>query len=317
MADENKQAPWNNWFHTLNAGHELSGRIWSRTAGDFIHPDKLADEIAAGAYILLGEIHDNADHHRLQAWIIDQVARRGRKPAIVMEMIDSSQDEALALYLNNKEATAAGLGPAIGWEESSWPDWKIYQPIADALFAAGLSIASANAPRKTIKMIGRKGLTSIDGEILKAMKLDKPLEEGLEADLRRQIVEAHCNLLPASAAGPMVSVQRYRDALFASQMMKAGKEHGAVLIGGGGHVRSDRGVPYYLRRHEENAVIKTVIFAELRDNASKAEEYGPVGPDGKLAADYIWFTPRAERPDPCEGLKKHLNKKRETKAKKP
>lgn len=317
FAAPDTQPEWKGWTHSLSAGHQLNGKIWSSQSGGFISPDKMADDLAAGVYVLLGEVHDNGDHHRLQAWVIEQLARRGRKPAIVMEMIDSGQDAALKAYMSAETADAAGLGAALGWDKSGWPAWQMYQPIAKAVFAAGLDLYSANAPRKTIRQIGRKGLGVLAADRVKGLKLETPLEEVLEADLRLQIVEAHCNLLPASAAGPMVNVQRFRDALFAARLVKAAKERGAVFIGGGGHVRADRAVPYYLRRHQPDAVIKTVIFAELNDEQVAAADYGPKGPDGKLAADYIWFTPRAERPDPCEGLKKHLNKKRETKAKKP
>ncbi len=311
------EQPWQNWSNSLGAKHKLSGRIWSAQRGGFVEPDMMADDLAAGTYVLLGEIHDNADHHRLQAWVIDQLARRGRKPAIVMEMIDVGQDKALKAYMGSDKPDAAGLGAALGWASSGWPAWELYQPIAAALFKAGLALDWANDTREMIRKIGREGFSALKPERIKALKLDQNLPDALEADLRSQIVAAHCNLLPASAAGPMVNVQRYRDALFAERMMLAGQKGGAVLIAGGGHVRADRAVPYYLKAQDGKAVIKTLILAETIADRDKPEDYGPRTPDGTLAADYIWFTPRAERPDPCEGLKKHLNKKRETKAKKP
>ena len=51
----------------------------------------MADIAAARDFVLLGEKHDNPDHHRLQAWMIDALVARGRRPAIAMEMLDAEQ----------------------------------------------------------------------------------------------------------------------------------------------------------------------------------------------------------------------------------
>ncbi len=300
---------WQKWILEKNTGHQLAGRIWSVADEDFISPGKMADRLAAKKYVLLGEIHDNADHHVLQAWVIAQLARRGRKPAIVMEMISSDQDEALDAYLKRKDANAAGLGKAIGWEKSGWPQWLMYQPIAEQAFANDLPIYSANLPRADIREIGKKGFGFFKKDRQKELLLNEPLGEMLEADLRLSIVEGHCNMLPAAATGPMVNVQRVRDALFADKMLATGGKDGAVLIAGSGHVRSDRAVPWYLERREPGASIGVLVLMEASEDKKEIADYAPKFPDGRIAADYIWFTPMAERDDPCEGLKKHMMKK--------
>ncbi len=303
--------PWESFVESKNAGSALTGRIWSVHEKKFILPPELADQLAGAQYLLLGETHDNKDHHRLQAWVISQIARRGRKPAIVMEMMDTSQDKAFAAYQEKKGHDAAGLGAAIGWKKSGWPDWSMYQPIAAAAFASDLKIVSANFPRKFIRKIGKEGLGVLKKERRKALLLDVPLDEAMEADLRKMIVESHCNLLPAAATGPMVNVQRLRDAAFADAMIRAGEKTGAVLITGGEHARTDRGVPWYLARRQKDVPVSSLIMVEVRPENKTVNDYNPRSPDGRIAADYLWFTPMAERPDPCEGLKKHLMKKRE------
>ncbi len=307
-------APWAKWILGKNAGHELAGRIWSVGDGAFIPPAKMADQLAGRKYVLLGETHDNADHHALQAWVIAQLARRGKKPAIVMEMINSDQDKALGAYMNKKDADAAGLGAAIGWAKSGWPEWSMYQPIAEAAFANDLPIYSANLPRADIRAIGKKGFGFFKDERREALLLNEPLGEELEADLRLSIVEGHCNMLPAAATGPMVNVQRVRDALFTDKMLGVGGKSGAVLIAGSGHVRSDRAVPWYLARREPGASIGVLVLMEASEDKGEIADYAPKFPDGKIAADYIWFTPMAEREDPCEGLEKYMMKKREKKS---
>ncbi|MFQ5626157.1 MAG: ChaN family lipoprotein, partial [Methyloligellaceae bacterium] len=119
-------APWRNWQTSLQAGHALAGKIWSARERRFVTPRWLADALAEAKFVLIGETHDNADHHRLQAWLIDQIAtgrKPARKPAVVMEMISLDQSNTLAAYLARPDANASGLGPALGWAKRGWPAW--------------------------------------------------------------------------------------------------------------------------------------------------------------------------------------------------
>lgn len=310
-ADPSSIKPWESFVESKHADHALAGRIWSVMDGAFITPSELADKLAGAHYLLLGETHDNKDHHRLQGWVISQVTRRGRNPVVVMEMIDSGQDKALGVYLDKKGRDAAGLGAAIGWKKTGWPDWSMYQPIAEAAFISDLKIYSGNVPREFVRSVGMKGLGILKKERRTALFLDEALDEAMEADLRKMIVESHCNLLPATATGPMVNVQRLRDAVFADKVIAAGEKSGAVLIAGGEHVRKDRAVPWYLARRDKGMPVASLIMMEVHPDEKTVEDYGPRSPDGRLATDFLWFTPMAERSDPCEGLKKHLMKKRE------
>ena len=47
---------------------------------------------------------------------------------------------------------------------------------------------------------------------------------------------------------------------------------------------------------------------EVEAETKVAEDLVPMAPDGKPAVDYVWFTPRAEREDQCEKLRKHFGK---------
>ena len=83
------------------------------------------------------------------------------------------------------------------------------------------------------------------------------------------------------------------------------ERHGsAILIAGNGHVRSDRGVPWHLRRRAPDARIVSVVLVEVEDGRMDPTGYLPRDPEGRPAADLAIFTPRAERGDPCESLRK-------------
>ena len=47
-----------------------------------------------------------------------------------------------------------------------------------------------------------------------------------------------------------------------------------------------------------------VLLVEVEDGRTDPADYVPRDPDGRPAADLMIFTPRAERGDPCESLRK-------------
>jgi uncharacterized iron-regulated protein len=82
-------------------------------------------------------------------------------------------------------------------------------------------------------------------------------------------------------------------------MLSSGAADGAVLIAGAGHVRRDRGVPYYLAQEQPQASLVTVALQEVARDLSEPVAYGwHVG-----AFDYVWFTPRASDEDPCAAFR--------------
>ena len=300
-------APWRDWQTSAHAGDALAGKIWSVREKRFVAPAALTDALAKADFVLIGEVHDNPDHHRLQAWLIDEIAK-DRKPAIVMEMISLDQEPALQAYMASPGSDAAGLGAALDWGESGWPDWPNYQPIAEAVFRAGLALLPGDPSRTTIRSVSSGGFDSLAPGERTRLALDGPLPGKLAAALDEDIRESHCDLLPEAALGPMAQVQRFRDAALAGALAEAGGEGGAILITGNGHVRTDRGVPWYLARRAPETSMSSVMLLELDEGENSVAGLTVAGPDGEPAADYFWFTPRAEREDQCEKLRQRLQK---------
>jgi uncharacterized iron-regulated protein len=51
------------WESPAERAHPLVGRIWDVKAGAFIGEDVLVARLVASRFVLLGERHDNPDHH--------------------------------------------------------------------------------------------------------------------------------------------------------------------------------------------------------------------------------------------------------------
>src|SRR5258706_661680 len=73
------------WKSTFGRNHPLTGRIWDVSAGGFIDRQNLVTRLARADFILLGERHDNPDHHLLQAEELRSLTTVGRLPAMGFE----------------------------------------------------------------------------------------------------------------------------------------------------------------------------------------------------------------------------------------
>jgi len=308
LAPAHAAEPWTDWQTPLHADSELAGLVWDVRAGAAITPDELIDRLAAARFVLVGEVHDNPDHHRLQGWIISRLAENGASPTVVMEMIARDQAQTLREYLAEADASAQGLGPALNWSESGWPAWRFYQPIAEAAFDAGLTIEAGNPPSDLTRETAQNGFDSLAAARKAELTLDEPLSPALAESLSDELYEGHCQMVAREKLAPMAKIQRLRDAFMADGMLAPGSDK-AVLIAGNGHVRADRGVPWYLRRRAPDSGLAVVMPMELHEAGVAPADYAETGPDGAPLADFLWLTPRAERPDPCEQMRQMFEKR--------
>ena len=292
-------APAEAWLTKLDADNALVGKLWDVKAGAFVEPALAVARLVKARFVLLGERHDNPDHHRLQARVVEQLTAAGRRPALVFEMLEVSQQLAVDQYLARPDATAAGFGAALGWEHTSWPAFSEYQPIFTAALARKLRIFAGNVAQADARALVKQGMSALPAERVQELRLADAFPAPLEAALEEELRASHCGQLPEQYLAPMALAQHARDAQMAKVLSGAGAQDGAVLISGGGHARLDRGVPYYLALDAPQATVASLDFREVRhadiDAAAYAAEEGPF--------DYVWFTPRHTDDDPCAGFK--------------
>jgi uncharacterized iron-regulated protein len=296
------------WESTVRRDHPLVGRIWHVSRGRFVAEPAMLARLARSRYVLLGEKHDNPDHHRLQARVVEALAGAGRRPAVVFEMFTVAQAPALARHLAERPRDAAGIAEAVNWKASGWPSWTMYEPIARAALGAGAPIVAANFDAAEVRALRRDGTAALDPAFAARYALDAPPAAAVERAMADEIRQAHCGHAPDRILPGMIAVQRARDARFADAMLGAAGD-GAVLIAGAGHVRNDRGVPDFLRRAAPDARVATVGFVEVEASRTDPPDYGARF-GGRLPFDYAWFTPATTDEDPCEKFRRSLERLR-------
>jgi len=289
------------WESPVAREHPLVGRIWDVTAGAFISEETLTARLAGSRFVLLGERHDNPDHHLLQAKLVRALTEAGRRPAVGFEMLSTDDAAAVARHLARSPKDATGLGDAVNWSRSGWPEWRFYQPIAQAALDANLTILATNLSRAATDAVRRNGLTGLGPTLATQLRLAEPSPETRSA-MARELRDSHCGHATEGIVDRMVDIQWARDARMAASLAR-GQRDGAVLITGVGHARRDRGVPAHLARHIPDAKIASLAFLEVDPAATKPADYAARFGGEPLPFDYVWFTPKIDDADPCEKFK--------------
>lgn len=262
-----------------------------------------------GAVVVMGEMHDNPDHHRIRALLAG--AMRGPSKAaqgVVFEQLDADKADALSAFNASSTATTdiptlADFKRAVAWDASDWSRYN-YDPLFQTALDNKLPIYAGDVTREMIMKTAKGGETKLPEDERRRLGLTTPLGAKLDDASLTEIEGSHCGMMPKAAFTGMAFAQRYRDAHLADVTLKAADSNGAaILFAGNGHTRTDRGVPWYIRQRAPDRKVVAVMLVEVEAGNTDPEAYVPRDPDGKAAADYIVFTPSFDRPDPCEQMK--------------
>jgi uncharacterized iron-regulated protein len=277
--------------------------------------------IREGGVVLLGEVHDNPQHHLVREdilwprWDVG-VSTGGLRAGAVFEHIRADQKPSLERFYDQATHsrglwTAVDLLKELGWQDSAWPSAAMFEPLFAGALWAKMPILPGDAAHGRMKALARGDHSGLTEAELALIKVGEDIPQPLVDALNEELVASHCGLMPASAFGSMNIAQRFRDAHLARALIDAAGANGAAfLLAGNGHVRTDRGVPWYVRRMAPQRKAVAVTLLEAQPGEHGAASYLPRDPDGKVATDYALFTPRTERPDPCQQMREQFSKKK-------
>ncbi len=261
--------------------HADLGLIRELASGRALTPQELVERLAVAPRVLVGEQHDNPDHHALQLWLLRQLAAQRPQGSLLMEMLNPDQQAKVDAA---QAATRAGQPPADAYQALSWQanwDWGVYGPLVTYALRQPYPLLSANLDRAQIMQIYKQRPT-LSGEASTTQRV--------QATLLDDIRESHCGLLPEAQMPAMLAVQQQRDRRMAERLLAAPTP--ALLLAGAFHVRKDLGVPLHLQdlgAGEGNAVL---VLAEVGKTVSAD------------SADYVWYTAAQPEQDHCAELRR-------------
>lgn len=269
------------WQSPREREHVGVGQIIDLRSGMQVTVEQLLAELSDAPIVLLGEKHDNPDHHALQLWLLQALEAQRAQGAVVMEMLTVDQQ---ATVTNVQKQVRLDEAPddfphALNWHKG-W-DWQQYGDLVVHILEQPYPLLAGNLNRDALMDIYRNP-PKLEG--------DESTHADVVGRLSVQIRESHCNKLPESQLPAMMAVQQQRDRTMAQVLLDSPKP--ALLIAGAYHVRYDLGVPLHLG--DLNSVDapqqRVLIFAEADQDIDAG------------AADFIWYTPAVAEQDYCADL---------------
>jgi uncharacterized iron-regulated protein len=245
---------------------------------------------ARSRIVLLGEIHDRAEHHRWQLQTIAALA--ARRPSIVLgfEMFPRRAQPVLDRWVAG-EIDVTTLLRDTDWARVWGFPSPLYLPLFEFARLNRVPMRAVNVDRELVARVGREGWTAVPPAEREGVSEPAPATPAYEAHLadvlaahggqgagdeaaRRRFVEAQLTWDRALAEGLADAAHAYPDAL-------------VVGIMGSGHLEQGQGVPHQLAALGVRDV--TVLLPWDTDR-----ECAPLVPD---VADAVFGIAPVEAPD--------------------
>ena len=249
-------------------------------------PQAVARAMEGKRIVVLGEVHDNAAQHALRLAALELLVEGGARPALAFEQFDREWQPDIDRARGERPRDADHV-IAAGRGAPSWR-WEFYRPYVQLALDYDLPIVAAN--------LSRRGAMDVATQPRVAAAANVPAS--VQRAHEDAIAKGHCNLLPPEALPGMANAQIARDRTLAVSL-RPQAARGVVLLTGNGHARIDIGVPFWFTP-DERRVSTSIGILERDDNAGAGESAGRF--------DAFVLTARAERPDPCEELRKRYRK---------
>ena len=261
------------WHHPLPeqaAQAERVGQVLDTAAGRWLTADELVERLAHAEQVLVGEQHDNLDHHRLQLWLLQQLQHQRPQASLLLEMLTPSQQPAVdALQQQPFQGDVTDPEQQLQWNPG-W-DWALYGPLVEWVLKNAVPLRAANLDAEDITRLYRD-----------PAPLSPRYGEAALTELREVIEASHCGKLPETQLAGMLSIQQQRDRRMGDALAAAPTP--TLLLVGNFHARKDLGIALHL----EEAAPLVVMLHEADEPLPGAEQ-----------ADYVWLTPAAPRQDYC------------------
>lgn len=212
-----------------------------------------ADDIARAAdglrYVLVGESHNSADHHKFRADVIAALVKRGRRVSVGFEMFTRPNQLNLNPYSLgewNEDEFIKGAN----WQQEWGFPFSLYKPIFDVVRENRLPMVALNIPRDWVRSVGRSGMASLTSDQIRELT-DLELGNKNHRMIFDTLMGGHP---PTGAMGQNIyTAQVLWDEGMADTAIKATRGWSnpgrvLVIVAGAGHVMYGQGIGYRITR---------------------------------------------------------------------
>ena len=252
---------------------------WRLPGQGVVAQSVILEKAAAARVVLLGETHDNADHHRWQLSVVQELLHAVRRQASGRRLIMGFEAFPRAAQPVLDRWVAGELGEqeflkAVEWERIWGFDGSLYLPLFRLARDERLPMLALNVSRETVRAVSARGL---DAVVLDAREgVRRPIPPSVAyLDWLYDIYAGHRRPGDILSRGDVAftrfaEVQVFWDGAMAQALESAvSRDASALVVGiiGSGHLRHGWGVPHQLAALGQPTVVTLLPW----DNGARCE----------------------------------------------
>ena len=249
---------------------------WSVPGGGRIAAPEILARAAKAQVVLLGETHDNADHHRWELQTVAALAALRPKLVLGFEMFPRRVQGALDRWVAG-ELSEEDFLKTSDWSRVWGYDAAFYLPLFHFARLNRIPMVALNVERDFVRMVGSKGLAAVPPEKREGVSVPAAASEAYLERLFTSYTQHPEKKEPApSRAGPefrrFVEAQLVWDRAMAQALANAAaRAPDALVIGimGSSHIARGDGVP----RQIESLGIKHIASLLPWDTSADCTEF--------------------------------------------
>lgn len=259
--------------------------------------ERMMEQLGKADVVFVGENHDHAQGHALELALLRGMYERNPRLALSLEMFERDVQPVLDEYLGGYITETHLLQSA-----RPWPNYKTdYRPMVEFCRENKLPVIAANAPRRYVNIVSRKGqdglrdLPKAAQDWLPKLPYAMELPPGYDRMLSEIFGDTHGASTGATVTANMPSAAHMKEAqgLWDSTMadsimrgLKTYRGRQVMQVNGAGH--SDSGWGIVARLRQANPRLKVMIVTIRPDAAypTLSDKYDGV-------ADFVILTPPA------------------------
>jgi len=251
---------------------------------------QLLDGLDGSRMILVGESHDQMEHHRIQGSLLQELVAQGKEIAVGMEMFEKSSQPILDRWSQGLMTEEEFLKET-KWDLTWRMDYSLVKGILDEAKKYRLTLIGLNVQRDLVRKVaeqGMEGLSSEDRAGLPQMDLSDRGHRAYVASVYKGHQKGSAKDLEHFYQAQCLWDEGMAETL--SEFLRLPENRGKVVLvfAGSGHVIFDFGIP---KRFFQRTPLpfKTLILKEWKNNIDADPDIGFISVSQPLG-DYLWIT---------------------------
>ncbi|MFP4183089.1 MAG: ChaN family lipoprotein [Halorhodospira sp.] len=200
------------------------------------------------AFVLLGEQHDRAAHHRWQLHTLAGLHARDSLAAVGFEMLPRGKQAVLDDWRTGQIDHSTFLNDS-EWQRVWGYAGKLYRPLLEFVRMQRLPAQALNVERQTVRAIREEGWSALDEQERESVGEPAAPSEAYRERMRETLQEhPGVDRADAETLERFLAAQTFWDRAMAEALVEAYERHGGPVaaIVGRGHIEYSDGIPHQL-----------------------------------------------------------------------